>query len=279
MSTTQNHAPPPPPPSSSDNNFPILAISILGILTTSILLLAYYLFVTKSCFNWRRSRLPLTNPHPSQPLFQPQPQSLGLPPSLIQSLPILRFSKSSSSSSSNQCSICLTDFQPNEHLRLLPSCSHSFHIDCIDIWLQSHPNCPLCRSLILSQDFHRTPTMHPQLTTSSSPSSPPPPPRPLLPLRKAPSFGHECIDLRPFKDDTFSIQPIRRSFSMDSSADRQLYLSVQQALQRGRHFQEQEQEDEDVIGSSGSKVRRSFFSFGHGRSSRTSSVLPIQFEM
>ncbi|KAL6194797.1 hypothetical protein ACLB2K_035872 [Fragaria x ananassa] len=44
-------------------------------------------------------------------------------------------------------------------------------------------------------------------------------------------MGDECIDIRG-KDEQFSIQPIRRSFSMDSSNDRHLYLAVQEAVQQ-----------------------------------------------
>ncbi|KFK41655.1 hypothetical protein AALP_AA2G155700 [Arabis alpina] len=34
----------------------------------------------------------------------------------------------------------------DESLRLLPKCNHAFHISCIDTWLRSHTNCPLCRA-------------------------------------------------------------------------------------------------------------------------------------
>ncbi|AES82683.1 zinc finger, C3HC4 type (RING finger) protein [Medicago truncatula] len=46
------------------------------------------------------------------------------------------------------CSVCLTEFKDNDHVRTLPLCSHIFHHDCIDVWLRSNTNCPLCRSLI-----------------------------------------------------------------------------------------------------------------------------------
>lgn len=49
-----------------------------------------------------------------------------------------------------ECSVCLNEFQEDETLRLLPKCNHAFHIPCIDTWLRSHTNCPLCRAGIMS---------------------------------------------------------------------------------------------------------------------------------
>ena len=43
------------------------------------------------------------------------------------------------------CSICLSEYQPNEKLKTLPQCLHGFHSDCIDQWLQSSGTCPICR--------------------------------------------------------------------------------------------------------------------------------------
>ncbi|MCO5580903.1 hypothetical protein L7F22_034776 [Adiantum nelumboides] len=44
------------------------------------------------------------------------------------------------------CAICLSEFLDNEKGRLLPSCEHAFHIECIDMWFCSHSTCPLCRT-------------------------------------------------------------------------------------------------------------------------------------
>ncbi|CAN0911245.1 Putative RING-H2 finger protein ATL49 [Linum grandiflorum] len=47
------------------------------------------------------------------------------------------------------CAVCLCEFEQEDKLRLLPKCSHAFHVECIDTWLLSHSTCPLCRSSLL----------------------------------------------------------------------------------------------------------------------------------
>ncbi|MQM14320.1 hypothetical protein Taro_047250 [Colocasia esculenta] len=47
------------------------------------------------------------------------------------------------------CAVCLCEFGADDKLRLLPRCSHAFHLECIDTWLLSHSTCPLCRSSLL----------------------------------------------------------------------------------------------------------------------------------
>lgn len=44
------------------------------------------------------------------------------------------------------CSICLDNFVKGEKIREL-DCKHEFHTDCIDIWMQTHVTCPICRNL------------------------------------------------------------------------------------------------------------------------------------
>ncbi|PNT71338.1 E3 ubiquitin-protein ligase ATL9 [Brachypodium distachyon] len=43
------------------------------------------------------------------------------------------------------CAVCLEDVQAGQTVRELPPCRHLFHVDCIDLWLQTHRTCPLCR--------------------------------------------------------------------------------------------------------------------------------------
>lgn len=48
------------------------------------------------------------------------------------------------------CPVCLAEFRDGELLRLLPKCGHAFHLPCIDTWLRSHVNCPICRAPIVA---------------------------------------------------------------------------------------------------------------------------------
>lgn len=48
------------------------------------------------------------------------------------------------------CAICLCEFTQLDMLRLLPMCSHAFHIGCIDKWLVSNSSCPICRGTLHS---------------------------------------------------------------------------------------------------------------------------------
>lgn len=61
----------------------------------------------------------------------------------VQLIPIFKYTKGCKEGA---CAICLGEFNENDELRVLPECAHPFHVPCIDMWLYSHPNCPLCRA-------------------------------------------------------------------------------------------------------------------------------------
>jgi hypothetical protein len=44
-----------------------------------------------------------------------------------------------------QCAVCLEAARGGEKVRRLPACAHMFHVGCIDMWLDSHATCPVCR--------------------------------------------------------------------------------------------------------------------------------------
>ncbi|KAK6945779.1 Zinc finger, RING-type [Dillenia turbinata] len=76
--------------------------------------------------------------------------TIGLQPSVINSITICKYKKGDGLVEGTECSVCLNEFRDDETLRLLPKCSHAFHIPCIDTWLRSHTTCPMCRAPIIS---------------------------------------------------------------------------------------------------------------------------------
>ncbi|CAN7081916.1 hypothetical protein Bca4012_080543 [Brassica carinata] len=72
----------------------------------------------------------------------------GLDRTVIESLPLFRFSALKGSKQGLDCSVCLSKFESVEILRLLPKCRHAFHVGCIDQWLEEHATCPLCRDRV-----------------------------------------------------------------------------------------------------------------------------------
>ncbi|XP_008812045.1 RING-H2 finger protein ATL16-like [Phoenix dactylifera] len=64
-------------------------------------------------------------------------------------IPVCKYRKEQAQE--HECSVCLSVFVDGEDVRQLPNCKHSFHAPCIDMWLYSHSNCPLCRAVVLER--------------------------------------------------------------------------------------------------------------------------------
>lgn len=168
--------PPPPPfdladPSTDDSSshvFSPLVIAIIGVLATAFLLVSYYTFISKYCgtFSSLRGRFFGSNSgggsrsvagsgsggsghgqSRSQESWNVSPSS-GLDETLINKITVCKYRRGDGFVHTTDCSVCLGEFHDGESLRLLPKCSHAFHQQCIDTWLKSHSNCPLCRSNI-----------------------------------------------------------------------------------------------------------------------------------
>lgn len=331
-----------PPHPTSDPAFPILAIAVLSMMATAFLLASYYIFVTKCCSNWHQlnplRRFPILlgarQNEDSFIVLSPTMWNRGLHESIIRGIPTFQFKGGEVEDTSFfGCVVCLNVFQVQDTIRVLPNCSHAFHLDCIDIWLQSNTNCPLCRTGISGTT--RCPIDH-VIAPSSSPQGSDQlfsnslmgsdedfvvielgekeeeeeeDQQVLFPRRQqqrndsgkallqtrglaSPKkmehkvgkmkvrkchhgsiMGDECIDVRD-KDDRFSIQPIRRSFSWDSADDRQLCLTVQTIIRQSRPHSEV-----SSSGVSDSRVRRSLFPFRQGRVSRNAVVLPAECDL
>ena len=317
-----------PPQPSPDYAFPIFVIVVLSILVSTFLLISYFTFLIKCCSNWHQVNplrwiSILRSQHNEDPFiaFSPAMWNRGLDESVIREIPSIQFTKGEKCEDQTVlygCMVCLTEFQEQDMLKVLPNCSHAFHLDCIDIWLQTNANCPLCRSSISGnthcpfdhiigpssspQDSQLLSNMDsdedfvvielggdhgrvlPQVQQERNDS------RGSISQNRSHSkmkveqkklgnwkprkchhvsiMGDECIDVRK-KDDQFSIQHIRRSFSMDSANDRQVYLDVRSIIQQNRH-QNEASASEDCI----SKGRRSIFPFCYGKGSKNA-VLPL----
>ncbi|XVE65306.1 hypothetical protein DITRI_Ditri07aG0170300 [Diplodiscus trichospermus] len=157
--------PPPPPPMEfpdddvSGPNFSPFLIAIISILASALLLVSYYTIISKYCGNMDSTRRRENhdtaeavleddhNPSDHEPW---QTSTTGLDEALIKSITIFRYKKCDGLIEGTDCSVCLSEFQEDESLKLLPKCSHAFHVHCIDTWLRSHSNCPLCRANIIS---------------------------------------------------------------------------------------------------------------------------------
>ena len=64
-----------------------------------------------------------------------------------------------SSDTQRQCIICREQFERG----VLTSCGHSYCVECIRLWWQSHKNCPTCKKHLLRSDFHQISSVHTQL--------------------------------------------------------------------------------------------------------------------
>ncbi|KAL3747156.1 hypothetical protein ACJRO7_016006 [Eucalyptus globulus] len=167
--------PPPPPPPPSKSNLPMLYYGLVVVGTAAIVLALYNLIIIRWCtsryrISRRGERLvevmaasrSFENPH------------RNLPSSF-------KYKKDAAAGaqgpgSEYECAVCLSAFEEGEEVRQLPRCKHLYHVSCIDMWLYSHSDCPLCRS-----PAHPL-SLQPRL-------QPPPPP----PLESAPENSREGL--------------------------------------------------------------------------------------
>ncbi|KAL9684334.1 hypothetical protein QQ045_021770 [Rhodiola kirilowii] len=161
--------PPPPPPSSSwlnnDRNGSMSSSGIALICTLTFFLLGLVCCLIKRCGkDAERSQSADVRRDESQEQAAGNPARLiilaaaGLPKEIIDSINMEKYKGNKSSAGSTDCSVCLAEFEEGDTLKLLPMCNHAFHIHCIDTWLRSHTNCPLCRANIVLDQISSTKT-------------------------------------------------------------------------------------------------------------------------
>ncbi|XP_074275385.1 RING-H2 finger protein ATL65-like [Silene latifolia] len=191
--TTQNHLV--SPRQNIDLSPPLLAMVIIA--AAAFLLIAYSRFLSQHLFpplrrilqHYRRWRCRMRHHHHFPPFPSSDTDSLpplplplydsdagggfyvyspyyGLHDSVINTIPLTTYN-SSKLDLFEDCAVCLLDFEDGDYMRTLPHCSHSFHVDCIDVWLRAHATCPICRA---NDFFPRNSPMIPLMSARIRPS-------------------------------------------------------------------------------------------------------------
>lgn len=136
----------------------IILLAVLFFISGLLHLLVRFLFKHRSS-----STITQSNRYPEEMsgsgAFQRQLQQLfhlhdsGLDQASIDALPVFLYREIKGPKEPFDCPVCLCEFSEQDKLRLLPLCSHAFHIGCIDTWLLSNSTCPLCRGTLSAPGF------------------------------------------------------------------------------------------------------------------------------
>ncbi|KAG6407564.1 hypothetical protein SASPL_130556 [Salvia splendens] len=211
---------PPPPPSeylpddgSSGPNFSPFIITIICFLAAALLLLSYYAILSNYCrgrrIPWRGQTTGAVDVERGEGGGQEGTwfvaTNRGLDEALVRSMATFKYRRRERLVEGTECSVCLSEFVEDERLKLLPKCSHAFHVTCIDTWLKCHSNCPLCRASV------------------AAPATSPPPPS-LPPLSPQGAGGNVEISIGDQREGAKTDGRIRRSVSMHSVMERRLLI-------------------------------------------------------
>ncbi|UJR16614.1 hypothetical protein I4U23_003514 [Adineta vaga] len=78
-------------------------------------------------------------------LWDDETPSVGLSDNDIKRIPTTTYRKANKSGSNDdKCAICLSKYKTGETMKRL-RCDHYFHAECIDPWLKTSVQCPICR--------------------------------------------------------------------------------------------------------------------------------------
>lgn len=134
-----------------------MVIAIIVLFVVVVFVLALHLYA--KWFWWRVDEAATATPHQQSRrrrrrfVFAPgqdptiSAHRKGLEPSVLRSLPVIVY-RPEEFKEGLECAVCLSELSQGEKARLLPKCNHGFHVDCIDMWFQSHSTCPLCRDAV-----------------------------------------------------------------------------------------------------------------------------------
>lgn len=134
---------------------PILYYGLAAVGTAALILAVYNLIIFKHC----RRRHAQSSPSSSSSSASQPPNNRvnevavatrsNFDIRLSRNMLLESFKYKKESEEECECSVCLCGFEEGEEVRKLPRCKHRFHALCIDMWLFSHFDCPLCRTPVL----------------------------------------------------------------------------------------------------------------------------------
>ena len=67
------------------------------------------------------------------------------------------------------CTICLEEVVDSDNNKKVLHCNHTFHANCINRWLRTRSQCPVCRRRVQSRPRGRPLQPHPRITRRSIP--------------------------------------------------------------------------------------------------------------
>uniref|UniRef100_A0ACD5ZDV5 Uncharacterized protein n=1 Tax=Avena sativa TaxID=4498 RepID=A0ACD5ZDV5_AVESA len=152
-----------PPTASSSSSALENKISPSIVFIVAVLAIVFFVcgllhLLARHLLRLRRRRRAAREDAESVTAFQGQLQKLfhlhdaGVDQAFIDALPVFSYHGVIGAGGKDpfDCAVCLCEFEAEDQLRLLPKCSHAFHLECIDTWLLSHSTCPLCRRSLLA---------------------------------------------------------------------------------------------------------------------------------
>ncbi|KAK6942721.1 Zinc finger, RING-type [Dillenia turbinata] len=141
---------PPDQPRISGSYITPLLISMLGIVSTALALVAYHLILVRYCHIRRATRE--FGGATSHMAAGDRQLANGVDEKVLKKIPIVAYSSEKDIFRVDQveCVVCLGELEDGDLVRLLPVCKHAFHVSCIDKWFMARSSCPICRSPVVS---------------------------------------------------------------------------------------------------------------------------------
>ncbi|KDP40714.1 hypothetical protein JCGZ_24713 [Jatropha curcas] len=139
-----------------------MSILLYGLVLLGTIAIAFAVYALVM-LRFQTSRHLLSQPGLTSPAEPKDSVSLNLSSYSASTFKYKKESENPEAPPETECVVCLSTFEDEEYVRRLSDCRHSFHAPCIDMWLYSHSDCPLCRTPI-----HRLDSDDGGLTTENS---------------------------------------------------------------------------------------------------------------